>query len=288
MKIGIIGLGLMGGSFSYDIKELYPNAEISGFDISKENITVASELGIINSLFDIEKISDYNIIVVSVPVDKSIDVLKSVLNNVSKKTLVIDVGSTKQKICSELKNHPNRKNFLAMHPISGTENSGPYAAKKNLYFNITNIICEPNQTDPDLLKYAMNLFEKFKMKIINMDPFYHDQHISYVSHLSHITSFILAKTVIQKEKNEKNIFDLAGSGFESTVRLAKSSSEMWTPIFLQNKDNILEALNGYINNLEELKKLIINNDKKSIIKDLNNINRVKKILSGINNKNDEK
>ena len=226
MKIGIIGLGLMGGSFSYDIKELYPNAEISGFDISKENITVASELGIINSLFDIEKISDYNIIVVSVPVDKSIDVLKSVLNNVSKKTLVIDVGSTKQKICSELKNHPNRKNFLAMHPISGTENSGPYAAKKNLYFNITNIICEPNQTDPDLLKYAMNLFEKFKMKIINMDPFSHDQHISYVSHLSHITSFILAKTVIQKEKNEKNIFDLAGSGFESTVRLAKSSSEM--------------------------------------------------------------
>ena len=217
MKIGIIGLGLMGGSFSYDIKELYPTAEISGFDISKENITVASELGIINSLFDIEKISDYNIIVVSVPVDKSIDVLKSVLNNVSKKTLVIDVGSTKQKICSELKNHPNRKNFLAMHPISGTENSGPYAAKKNLYFNITNIICEPNQTDPDLLKYAMNLFEKFKMKIINMDPFSHDQHISYVSHLSHITSFILAKTVIQKEKNEKNIFDLAGSGFESTV-----------------------------------------------------------------------
>jgi prephenate dehydrogenase len=284
MKIGIIGLGLMGGSFSYAIKELYPNAEISGFDISKENLTVASELGIINSLFDIEKISDYNIIVVSVPVDKSIDVLKSVLNNVSKKTLVIDVGSTKQKICSELKNHPNRKNFLAMHPISGTENSGPYAAKKNLYY----IICEPNQTDPDLLKYAMNLFEKFKMKIINMDPFSHDQHISYVSHLSHITSFILAKTVIQKEKNEKNIFDLAGSGFESTVRLAKSSSEMWTPIFLQNKDNILEALNGYINNLEELKKLIINNDKESIIKDLNNINRVKKILSGINNKNDEK
>ena len=126
------------------------------------------------------------------------------------------------------------------------------------------------------------------MKIINMDPASHDQHISYVSHLSHITSFTLAKTVIQKERNEKNIFDLAGSGFESTVRLAKSSSEMWTPIFLQNKENILEALNGYIDNLEQLKELIINNDKKSIIKELNNINRVKKILSGINNKNYEK
>ena len=288
MKIGIIGLGLMGGSFSYDIRGLYPDAVISGLDISKENTTTAIELGIISSLLDIKKISDFNIIIVSVPVDKSIDVLKRVLNNVSKETLVIDVGSTKQKICSELKNHINRKNFLAMHPISGTENSGPYSAKKNLYFNITNIICEPELTSPDLLDFANSLFKKFNMKIINMDPASHDQHISYVSHLSHITSFTLAKTVIQKERNEKNIFDLAGSGFESTVRLAKSSSEMWTPIFLQNKDNILEALNGYINNLEELKKLIINNDKKSIIKDLNNINRVKKILSGINNKKYEK
>ena len=288
MKIGIIGLGLMGGSFSYDIKELYPNAEISGFDISKENTTTAIKLGIISSLLDIKKIFDFNIIIVSVPVDKSIDILKRVLNNVSKETLVIDVGSTKQKICSELKNHINRKNFLAMHPISGTENSGPYSAKKNLYFNITNIICEPELTSPDLLSFANSLFKKFNMKIINMDPASHDQHISYVSHLSHITSFTLAKTVIQKERNEKNIFDLAGSGFESTVRLAKSSSEMWTPIFLQNKENILEALNGYIDNLEELKELIINNDKKSIIKELNNINRVKKILSGINNKNYEK
>lgn len=288
MKIGIIGLGLMGGSFSYDIRDLYPDAVISGFDISKQNITTAIELGIISSLLDIRKISDFNIIIVSVPVDKSIDVLKRVLNNVSKETLVIDVGSTKQKICSELKNHINRKNFLAMHPISGTENSGPYSAKKNLYFNITNIICEPELTSPNLLDFANSLFKKFNMKIINMDPASHDQHISYVSHLSHITSFTLAKTVIQKERNEKNIFDLAGSGFESTVRLAKSSSEMWTPIFLQNKENILEALNGYINNLEELKQLIINDDKKSIIKDLNNINRVKKILLGINNKNYEK
>ena len=139
----------------------------------------------------------------------------------------------------------NRKNFLAMHPISGTENSGPYSAKKNLYFNITNIICEPELTSPDLLDFANSLFKKFNMKIINMDPASHDQHISYVSHLSHITSFTLAKTVIQKERNEKNIFDLAGSGFESTVRLAKSSSEMWTPIFLQNKENILEALKDY-------------------------------------------
>ena len=126
------------------------------------------------------------------------------------------------------------------------------------------------------------------MKIINMDPASHDEHISYVSHLSHITSFILAKTVIQKEENEKNIFDLAGSGFESTVRLAKSSSKMWAPIFLENKDNVIEALDEYIKNLDELKQLIVKNDKKSIVNDLNNINSVKKILSGINNKKNEK
>jgi|TARA_B100001093_G_scaffold201152_5_gene193249 prephenate dehydrogenase len=288
MKVGIIGLGLMGGSFSYDMRELYPDAEIFGLDLENHNFKIALKTSIIDSKLDIKNIYDFDIILVAIPVDKSIDVLKTVLDNVSEKTLVIDVGSTKEKICRELKNHPNRKNFLATHPISGTENSGPYAAKKHIYFNITNIICEPELTSPDLLKYASSLFDRFNMNIINMDPASHDQHISYVSHLSHITSFILAKTVIQKEKNEKNIFDLAGSGFESTVRLAKSSSEMWTPIFLQNKDNILEALNGYINNLKELKKLIIKNDKKSIINDLNNINRVKKILSGINNKKNEK
>jgi len=288
MKIGIIGLGLMGGSFSYGIKELFPDSEIFGFDISDDNYKTADELGIIDSKLNIDNISNFKLILVSIPVDKSIDVLKIVLDNVSEKTLVMDVGSTKKNICSELKNHQNRKNFLATHPISGTENSGPNAAKKKLYFNITNIVCEPELTSPDILNFAYSLFIKFNMKIINMDPASHDEHISYVSHLSHITSFILAKTVIQKEENEKNIFDLAGSGFESTVRLAKSSSKMWAPIFLENKDNVVEALDEYIKNLDELKQLIVKNDKKSIVNDLNNINRVKKILSGINNKKNEK
>ena len=172
-----------------------------------------------------------------------------------------------------------------MHPISGTENSGPLSSKKGLYYGITNILCEVEKTDQYFLDKAMKIFNDFKMKIIYMDPSSHDEHISYVSHLSHITSFILAKTVIEKEKNEKNIFDLAGSGFESTVRLAKSSPQMWTPIFLQNKINTIEALDNYIKNLNELKFKIESNQKDSIIKDLNSINRIKKILGGINNKN---
>jgi len=138
-----------------------------------------------------------------------------------------------------------------------------------------------------LLKKVLKILNNFEMKIIYMDPSSHDEHISYVSHLSHVISFILAKTVIEKEKNEKNIFDLAGSGFESTVRLAKSSPFMWTPIFLQNKSNLVEALERYINNLNDLKVKIQNDDKESIIDDLNNINRVKKILGGINNKNEK-
>ena len=196
-----------------------------------------------------------------------------------------DVGSTKNSICECVSMHSNRNQFLATHPISGTENSGPLSSKKGLYYGITNILCEVEKTDQYFLDKAMKIFNDFKMKIIYMDPSSHDEHISYVSHLSHITSFILAKTVIEKEKNEKNIFDLAGSGFESTVRLAKSSPQMWTPIFLQNKINIIEALDNYIKNLNELKFKIESNQKDSIIKDLNSINRIKKILGGINNKN---
>ena len=209
------------------------------------------------------------------------EILKIVLDNVSDNTLVMDVGSTKKNICSKLKNHPNRKNFLATHPISGTENSGPNAAIKKLYFNITNIICEPELTSPDILNFAYNLFSKFNMKIINMDPMEHDKNIAYVSHLSHISSFMLAKTVLEKKLVRKNIFDLAGSGFESTVRLAKSSPETWGPIFNDNKSNLVEALNEYIDNLSYIKSLIEKSQNDLLFDELSKINLIRKILSGI-------
>jgi len=238
------------------------------------------------------KLDDYNIskmdlLLISIPVDETIMILPNLLDKIGENTIVVDVGSTKLKICESVSSHKKRKQFLAMHPIAGTEQSGPNASVSGLYHGITNILCEVDKTDSDLLKKAMKILNNFKMKIIYMDPNSHDEHISYVSHLSHVTSFILAKTVIEKENNEKNIFDLAGSGFESTVRLAKSSPFMWTPIFLQNKSNLVEALEAYINNLNDLKVKIENDDKESIINDLNNINRVKKILGGIKNKNEK-
>ena len=284
MNIGIIGLGLMGGSFALDIRATFKEFVLYGFDKSNEHLKTSFDLNLIDYKLDDDNISKLDLLLISVPVDETIKILPEILNNVGENTLVIDVGSTKFQICKSVSSHKNRKQFLAMHPIAGTENSGPNSSVIGLYHGITNILCEVDKTDPSLLDKAMKILNNFKMKIIYMDPSSHDEHISYVSHLSHITSFILAKTVIQKEKNEKNIFDLAGSGFESTVRLAKSSPFMWTPIFLQNKSNLVEALELYINNLNDLKAKIQNDDKESIINDLNKINRIKKILGGINNK----
>ena len=284
MNIGIIGLGLMGGSFALDIRANFKEFVLYGFDKSNEHLKTSFDLNLIDYKLDDDNISKLDLLLISVPVDETIKILPEILNNVGENTLVVDVGSTKFQICKSVSSHKNRKQFLAMHPIAGTENSGPNSSVIGLYHGITNILCEVDKTDPLLLDKAMKILNNFKMKIIYMDPSSHDEHISYVSHLSHITSFILAKTVIQKEKNEKNIFDLAGSGFESTVRLAKSSPFMWTPIFLQNKSNLVEALELYINNLNDLKAKIQNHDKESIINDLYKINRIKKILGGINNK----
>ena len=284
MKIGIIGLGLMGGSFSIEMRRLFPNSLILGNDISQINIKSAKRLELIDDIFEINNLSGFDIVLISVPVDISLKIVNRVLDHVAEHTLVLDVGSTKLPICNEVQNHPNRQNFLAMHPISGTENSGPDASVKGLYTGITNIVCEKEKTGLKQYEFASSIFQKLEMKIIYMNPKVHDQNISYVSHLSHITSFILAKTVIEKEIDEKNIFDLAGSGFESTVRLAKSSPEMWSPIFIQNKNYIVEALSEYIDNLEVLKQMILKNENEVIINDLNNINRIKEILSGINNK----
>ena len=170
---------------------------------------------------------------------------------------------------------------MATHPIAGTEFSGPQAALTDLYRGKTNIICEVEKTAFKLQEKALEIFSKLGMRIRYMDPKSHDKHIAYVSHLSHISSFMLGKTVIEKERNERDIFDMAGSGFESTVRLAKSSPDMWTPIFEQNKANVIETLKEYIQNLETFKKMMEEGDFEGIYNEMNNTNRIKQILEGI-------
>lgn len=279
MKIGIIGLGLMGGSFALDIKAPFPSSIIHGIDNSAENLNKAKEIGLIDFIISYKDLRKMDLILVAVPVSHSLNIIPKVLDLISSNTLVFDVGSTKQAICELLNDHPKRGNYLAAHPMAGTEFSGPEAAQKGLYFGKTNIVCEFEKTEIKLRKLALKIFNNLEMKTIYMDPKSHDIHVAYVSHLSHISSFMLGKTVIEKEENENNIFDLAGSGFESTVRLAKSLPETWTPIFLQNKGNLVLAIEEYVSNLNLIKELILNENESDLSEILNNTNRIKEILN---------
>ncbi|MDC0378134.1 prephenate dehydrogenase [Flavobacteriaceae bacterium] len=278
MKIGIIGLGLMGGSFALDIKTPFPNSVVYGIDNSIENLHKSKEIGLIDFIISYKDLYKMDLILVAVPVNHSLKLIPKVLDLISSNTLVFDVGSTKQAICELLNNHPKRGNYLAAHPMAGTEFSGPEAAQKGLYVGKTNIICEFEKTNIKLSELALKIFNSLEMKTIYMDPKSHDIHVAYVSHLSHISSFMLGKTVIEKEENENNIFDLAGSGFESTVRLAKSLPETWTPIFLQNKGNLVLAIEEYVSNLNLIKELILNENEVDLSEILNNTNRIKEIL----------
>ena len=282
MKVQIIGIGLIGGSFALDIKLAFPEAEIFGSDADEQNLKKAKELGIIDHFSKMEDVHHADVVLVAVPVDVANKVVIEVLDLAGENTLVFDAGSTKSGLCKEIANHQNRRNFLAAHPIAGTEFSGPEAAITNLYRNKTNIICEVEKTAFKLQERALNIFQKLGMRIRCMDPVSHDRHIAYVSHLSHISSFMLGKTVLEKERNERDIFDLAGSGFASTVRLAKSSPAMWSPIFRENKENVLETLTEYINNLTHFKDLLENDDFQEVYNEMQRTNHIKTILNGIN------
>lgn len=279
--IFIIGVGLIGGSFALDIKKYSPECVVYGIDKSEAHLDKAKALGIIDKKATYEDLSKADVVIVAIPVDATLEVLPKVLDLISDETVVFDAGSTKEDICLKVKNHPKRRNFLAAHPIAGTEFSGPDAAIHNLYNNKTNIICEVEETAFKLQEKALKLFSDLGMRIRYMNPKAHDKHIAYVSHLSHISSFMLGKTVIEKEKNERDIFDMAGSGFASTVRLAKSSPAMWTPIFKQNKSNVIETLDEYIENLKHFKKLMQEDDFESVFKEMETTNHIKDILNGI-------
>ncbi len=281
MNVFIIGVGLIGGSMAKDIKNFDPEAKIYGIDTNETHLEEALSLGLIDNSATYQDLSIADVVIVSIPVDVMVSVLPKVLDVVNDNAVVLDAGSTKALICSTLDQHPKRRNFLACHPIAGTEFSGPSAAINGLYKGKTNIICEVEKTAFKLQERALEIFQKLGMRIRYMNPEAHDKHIAYVSHLSHISSFMLGKTVIEKEKNERDIFDMAGSGFESTVRLAKSSPAMWTPIFKQNKENVIETLEEYIQNLEAFKKMIVEEDYEGIYNEMSSANRIKEILNGI-------
>lgn len=281
MKIAIIGLGLIGGSLAkVFLKD--KNNIVLGIDNNPEHQKQAIELSLVDKIVTFNEVKNVDVVLIAVPVDVAPDLSLKVLDLIQEDTLVFDVGSTKGAVCKAIHKHPKRKNYVAMHPIAGTEFSGPNAAIDDLFTDKVNIICEQSLSDEKQLNKLLKLLEPTKMRIIFIDNAkQHDKHIAYVSHLSHISSFMLGKTVLEIEKNEKNIFNMAGSGFESTVRLAKSSPKTWTPIFMQNKENILKSLDEYIGNLQEFKANLENDIVEKIYKSMDDTNHIREVLKGI-------
>ena len=280
-NIYIIGVGLIGGSLAIDIKKNNPEAIIHGISRKQTTLDEALSLKLIDKKATLDDVENADLVIVAIPVDATVKLLPTILDKISDEGLVVDAGSTKVDICKVVENHPKRRNFLAMHPIAGTEYSGPTAALSGLFEGKTNIVCEVEKTTFKLQEKALKLFTDIGMRIRYMNPEAHDKHIAYMSHLSHISSFMLGKTVIEKEKNERDIFDMAGSGFASTVRLAKSSPAMWTPIFKQNKTNVIETLEEYITNLTHFKELMKQDDFEAIFNEMESTNYIKDILKGI-------
>ena len=261
-------------------------SELIGIDINATHGKKAVELGLVDKIQEEdEALSTSDLIILSIPVDVLSALLPSVLDSVKKNAVVIDTGSTKLKVCKSVERHPKREQFVAAHPISGTENSGPEAAFSGLFSGKMNIICEPDKSSPEVLERAQRVFEALGMKTIFMEPDEHDRHVAYVSHLSHVTSFLLGQTVLDIEKDEKNIFALAGSGFESTVRLAKSSPDMWAPIFEQNMEYLSQALQEYIIHLQRFQYHLMKRNTKEIHRTMNEANAIRRILDGFEIKN---
>jgi prephenate dehydrogenase len=276
-KIHLVGLGLLGGSFALAARQKFPELQVTGQDHNTQHLQDALDLGIITEAKSIPD-ADADLVILATPADTLGDLLIQTLDQIGSDTLVFDLGSTKSKLCSLVASHPKRSQYLAGHPIAGTEYSGPKAASATLLDRKVMILCELEKTDLHLKEKAYRLFDALNLKLRFMDPAEHDRHLAYVSHLSHLTSFMLGKTVLQKMEDEKNIFDMAGSGFSSTVRLAKSSPDMWAPIFIENKENVLASLDGYIANLSAFRERIAAGDGEGLKKEMEEINALRGIL----------
>lgn len=276
--IAIIGLGLIGGSMAISLKENSFAKHIIGVDLNTESEDKALRRRIIDDAFSLEEaIEKADIIVVSTPMDAMKTVLPTILEQVDNQ-LVIDVGSTKQTLLAQLKDHPKRGRFVATHPMAGTEYSGIEAAIPNLFRHKYTVLCDVPDSDKDAVDLTKKLYESMQMKIAYLDAKSHDVHCAYVSHISHISSFALALTVLEKEQDEAKIFELASSGFSSTVRLAKSSPDMWVPIFRQNRNNVLDVLDEHINTLAKFRSLLIKEDFEQFYEMIEAANSITKII----------
>jgi len=277
-RIAIIGVGLIGGSLAIQLHEKKLSSRLIGVDASPEHAQKALELELVDETASLEEaIERSDVIVLSVPVDTMVYLLPLILDKL-KDQIVFDIGSTKSQIIAAVKDHPKRGRYVATHPMWGTEYSGPHAAVKGAFENKAVIICDAQDSDADALDWVKHMYKKIGMHLLEMDSVAHDLHAAYVSHISHITSFALANTVLEKEKEEEAIFELSGGGFESTVRLAKSAASMWVPVFMQNKENVLDVLNEHISQLRKFKACLEKENYEYLQELMVNANKIKRII----------
>lgn len=278
MVVTVIGLGLIGGSLAISLKENGFAKTLIGVDHNPENIDKAFRRRLLDETTDlVEGIRRADLVIVAIPVDAMVTLLPKILDEVTHQ-VVIDVGSTKEKILEVVAEHPKRDRFVGTHPMAGTEHSGPEAAIPNLFDGKACVLCEVEKSDPSVVEMVERMYQTMDMKIVQMNPKEHDVHTAYVSHISHLSAFALALTVLEKEKNEARIFELASGGFSSTVRLAKSTPNMWVPIFAQNQENLLDVLDEHINTLAQFRTCLIKKDFIKIHQLIEKANSIRKIL----------
>ena len=282
-KLGVIGLGLIGGSMAIDLKRKGFAQTILGVDADPVNAAAAEKIGLVDRVVSFEECVDQSdVIILAVPVNAALKLLPMVLDRFeqtdAKDKVVLDVCSTKEHLSRSVKYHSKRKMYVASHPMSGTEYSGPWAALPGLFDGRAGIICDSDESDRKAVKVVEELYSTLNMRVIYMNSSNHDVHTAYVSHVSHVISFALAQTVLEKEKDEKHIFDLASGGFASTARLAKSGADMWTPILLQNSDNILRVMDTYIEKLNAFRQAISDGDEDAVRGLIEEANKIRRII----------
>jgi prephenate dehydrogenase len=276
--IAIVGVGLIGGSLALQLHEKKISSRLIGIDINEEHRKKALELELVDEFLSLEKaIESSDVIFLAIPVDSMVKLLPAVLDKIEKQ-IVIDLGSTKEQLIDSVKDHPRRGRYVATHPMWGTEYSGPEAAVRGAFEDKAVIISNADESDKDALEWTKAMFKKIGMHLLEMNAADHDLHAAYISHISHITSFALANTVLEKEKEEQAIFELASAGFESTVRLAKSNPAMWVPIFMQNRENVLDVLNEHIAQLKKFKSCLEKENKEYLQGLIEHANTIKKII----------
>jgi prephenate dehydrogenase len=279
LTVTIIGIGLIGGSLGITLKENGFATRVIGVDASRENLHKAIRRRLIDEEMSLEQgVAASDVIILATPVDAMCKLLPELLDRVGDHQTIIDVGSTKELLLNEVEAHASRPRFVSCHPMAGTEFSGPEAAVPDLFAGKMCVIVDSEESAPDALDIAHRLFKSAGMNISGLDRKAHDLHCAYVSHISHIASFALALTVLEKEKDEQRIFDLASSGFGSTVRLAKSSPDMWVPIFRQNRDHVLDVLDEHIEQLSKFRSLLIKRDFDGFYERIQRANEISKIL----------